>query len=1176
MNGLELPKSYEPSQVEERWYAWWLEKAFFRAEASSAKPPYCIVLPPPNVTGSLHLGHVLPATLQDILVRHKRMKGHNVLWLPGIDHAGIATQTVVERELKKNEGLTRFDLGREEFLKRVWQWKDASGNRIAEQHKLLGASLDWSRERFTLDESSSTAVREAFVRLHEEGLIYRAQKLIHWDPSLRTALSDLEVEHEECDGFLWHIAYPVKDSEERLVVATTRPETLLGDVAVAVHPEDERFAHWVGKTLLLPLLGREIPVIADAEWVNKEFGTGAVKVTPAHDPVDYLIGLKHGLSMISIFDEAACTNENAGPYAGMDRFEARKKVVADLIEQGLLVKEEPYRLSLAVSQRSGVPVEPRLCLQWFVRVEPLAQAAIEAVEAKKTQFYPESWTNTFYAWMRNIHDWCISRQLWWGHQIPAWYSLDTSPKLADGSIDFERATPVVSRENPGVTADNPSGNWVKDPDVLDTWFSSGLWPFSTLGWPNPTKELETFYPNAVMETGHDILFFWVARMMMLGIHFMKEVPFSKVYLHAMIRDEKGEKMSKVKGNVVDPLLIIRGAPASELPSAIRSKFPQGMAPMGADALRFTLASLTQQGREIRLPMERVNGYRAFCNKLYNAARFALMNFGEFEFETLPSPEELSLADGWMLSRLNRLIKTVDEGIENFQFSETAMALYHFVWRGFCDWYIEFSKGIFSGDDEAAKRTTRACLAWGLEVVLRLLHPFMPFITEEIWQMLPMRHEAPSICVAPFPQADSGYLNEPLELEMGIVMAFVEAVRSIRGENNIPPSKKIQAIVQSDHAETRALLEKQSSVLVLLAGLSELSIQPMGDKPKCAGVDFCMGMEVFIPLEGVVDLQEERLRIQREMSKAEKDLGGLLKKLENPNFVARAPQEVLEKDKTRIEELQDKLQKMSEHLQRISPSETEVSSRVAEVVAEEDIAGVVDEEENKVPAETLEEKAASKVEVFVFHPLMPSPPVFVLDTPPAPEVSLQKATAAAQKKKAAVKKPVAKKSTSTKPAVKKTVAGKAASAKPSSKKPAATKLSSPKTQASQATPKAKAMQKAKAVLKKTKDVPSKKASLQKKEAADLRKPSQSRGQKPVKRKARNRPDVSAKVKKASAVSKKKVGSLAKKQLKHSKKTVSKQPLKPNKTRNSKPKPMLKKTAAPKKTTKKNLARKGRRR
>jgi len=1136
MSERELPKSYEPSQVEARWYAWWMEKAFFRAEASSNKPPYCIVLPPPNVTGFLHLGHALTATLEDILCRHKRMKGYNVLWLPGVDHAGIATQTVVERELKKTEGLTRLDLGREKFLERVWQWKESSGSRIAQQHQMLGASLDWSRERFTLDESSSVAVREAFVRLHEEGLIYRAQKLINWDPSLRTAISDLEVEHEEREGLLWHIAYPLKDSEERLVVATTRPETLLGDVAVAVHPEDERFAHFVGKTLLLPLLNREIPVIADAQWVSQEFGTGAVKVTPAHDHTDHLIGLKHGLPAISIFDEAARTNENAGPYAGLDRFEARKKVVADLVAQGLLVKEEPYRLSLAVSQRSGVPVEPRLCLQWFVKTEPLAKAAIEAVEAGRTQFFPEGWTNTFYAWMRSIHDWCISRQLWWGHPIPAWYPLDTSPTLADGSVDFERATPVVSRENPGITPDNPSGNWVKDPDVLDTWFSSGLWPFSTLGWPKETKELKTFYPNAVMETGHDILFFWVARMMMLGLHFMKEVPFSKVYLHAMVRDEKGEKMSKVKGNVVDPLLLIQGAQATELPPALRSKFPQGMAPMGADALRFTLASLTQQGREIRLSIERVNGYRAFCNKLYNAARFSLMNFGEFAFEGLPAPEALSLADRWMLSRLNRLIEVVDNGIERFEFSEVAMALYHFVWREFCDWYIEFSKTTLHGDDASAKRATCACLAWALDVVLRLLHPFMPFITEEIWQMLPMRREEVSICVAPFPEVDSRRMDEAAEFEMGLVMALVEALRSIRGENNIPPSAKVQAMVQTDDLEKRALLEAHAPMVVLLAGLSELSLQPLGEKPKCAGADFCQGMELFIPLEGVVDLQEERLRIGREMSKTQKDLSGLLKKLENPQFAERAPREVVEKDKARIEELQAKLKKMEEHVQRISLEKAAVAH--ATPPAEDEV---------------HEEMLAMEAEASAFAMSLLEETLFIVEDeeealPEAiqPPIEMHKPS-----KTPAKPKPKSQPKLKPKPKPK----PKKAASKTAPKK---TKATPPKAKA--ATAKTKAATKAKATSKaktatKTKTVAKAKTVTK---AAKTTKAAT----KPLKKKAKNKPGVAAKVKKASAVAKKTVGSVAKKQLRPSKKKVSKQPVKPGKVRSTKTratKPVSRKTA-----------------
>jgi len=1146
MSERELPKSYEPRQVEERWYGRWLEKEFFCAQANSDKPPYCIVLPPPNVTGFLHLGHALTATLEDILSRHKRMKGYNVLWLPGIDHAGIATQTVVERELKKNENLTKFDLGREKFLERVWQWKEASGNHIAKQHKMLGASLDWSRERFTLDEGSSVAVREAFVRLYEEGLIYRAQKLINWDPSLRTAISDLEVEHEECDGLLWHIAYPVKDSQERLVVATTRPETLLGDVAVAVHPEDERFAHLIGKTLLLPLLNREIPVIADAQWVSKEFGTGAVKVTPAHDHTDYLIGQKHGLPAISIFDEAARTNENAGPYAGMDRFEARKKVVADLVAQGLLVKEEPYRLSLAVSQRTGVPVEPRLCLQWFVKTEPLAKAAIEAVETGRTQFFPEGWTNTFYAWMRNIHDWCISRQLWWGHQIPAWYPLDSSPKLADGSIDFERATPVVSRENPGVTEDNPSGNWVQDADVLDTWFSSGLWPFSTLGWPNQTQELKTFYPNAVMETGHDILFFWVARMMMLGIHFMKEVPFSKVYLHAMIRDEKGEKMSKVKGNVIDPLLLIQGARAEELPRSIRSKFPQGVAPMGADALRFTLASLTQQGREIRLSVERVNGYRAFCNKLYNAARFALMNFGEFEFESLPPPKALSLADRWMLSRLNRLIETVDNGIENFHFSEVAMALYHFAWREFCDWYIEFSKSTLGGDDASAKRATCACLAWGLDLLLRLLHPFMPFITEEIWQMLPMRREEASLCVAPFPKPDSRYVDEAAELEMNVVMALVEAVRSIRGENNIPPSTKIRAIVQTDDLAKRVLLEKQSSLVALLAGLFQLSVQPLGEKPKCAGVDFCMGMEVFVPLEGIVNFQEERLRIQKEMSKIEEDLIGLFRKLENPQFVERAPQEVVEKDKARIEELRVKLKKMGEHLQRLF-GEEEGAKSAEQGKADEEVEGrALEAEAFSSPMSILEENVFILEEEGAPMPNKETDIQTPIKTPkPARKTAKPKPRRKKLSKPESPKKGAPSQKTKAQKATQKAMSP---TKKTASKKatPQQTKAGTAKTKAA-----AKAKKKPEAAVQEKTNVESPARSV-----------SQSRGTKPTKRKARNRPGVSAKVKKVSAVSKKTVGSVSKKQLKPASKKVAQPAFKSGKVRSSKTrasKPVFRKAA-----------------
>ncbi len=714
----ELSSSYDPTEVEKRWYPFWMEKGYFRADADSTKPAFCIVLPPPNVTGSLHLGHALTATVQDVLCRWKRMSGFNVLWLPGTDHAGIATQMVVERELEK-EGLKRREMGREAFVKRVWEWKEQYGARIGEQHKVLGASLDWSRERFTLDEGLSRAVTEVFCRLHEEGLMYRAQRLINWDPNLQTAVSDLEVEHEERNGSMWHIAYPVKGSDLKLIVATTRPETMIGDTAIAVHPDDPRYKDLIGKTVIVPLIDREIPIIGDAELVSMEFGTGAVKVTPAHDFNDYATGQRHSLPMINIFDERAHLNENAGPYKGLERFEGRKKIVADLTERGFLVKEEPHKLAIGISQRSGVPIEPRLSYQWFMRVDGMAKEAIEAVESGKTRFVPENWTSTFFHWMRNIQPWCVSRQLWWGHQIPAWY-----PVGADGKADFEKGTPTVSRTKPA------TGEWVQDPDVLDTWFSSGLWPFSTLGWPEQTKDLKTFYPTSVMETGHDIIFFWVARMMMLGLHFMKDVPFKTVFLHAMVRDENGQKMSKTKGNVIDPLDMVRGAPPEALQAQVKGKFPKGMPKFGADALRFTLAQLTQQGRDIRLSVQRIEGNRNFANKLWNASRFALMRMEGFHAGTTwVKDRPLSLADRWILSRLNRVVGTVQTALTAFQISEAASAIYQFLWRELCDWYIELAKGPLTGEDAVAKETTRAVLVFCLERVLRLLHPFMPFITE---------------------------------------------------------------------------------------------------------------------------------------------------------------------------------------------------------------------------------------------------------------------------------------------------------------------------------------------------------------------------------------------------------------------------------------------------------------
>ena len=928
-----LSKTYDPAEVEPRWYQEWMRHGCFRAEETSDKPPFCIVLPPPNITGSLHIGHALTATIEDILVRWKRMSGYNVLWQPGTDHAGIATQMVVERELKQTEKKSRHDLGREQFVERVWEWKSRYGKRIQEQHYSLGASLDWSRERFTLDEGSSLAVKEVFVRLHEEGLIYRAAKLINWCPSCHTALSDLEVEHEERKGSLWHIRYPVKGTDRFLTVATTRPETLLGDTALAIHPDDERYAGLVGKTVLLPLVNREIPIIADAELVDMAFGTGVVKVTPAHDFNDYQTGLRHKLPMITILDENARINKEGGPeYLGLDRFEARKKILVDLEAAGLLAGEEPHTLSIGLCSRSNTIVEPRLSPQWFVKIEPLAKEAIQAVEQGRTTFVPESWTQVYFNWMRNIHDWCISRQLWWGHQIPAYYCTSCSPRLGDdtdlpldspttrvGGIDHARATPVVSRTLPVHCAKCGGKSFEQDTDVLDTWFSSALWPFSTLGWPKETPALKTFYPGSVLETGHDIIFFWVSRMMMMGLHFMKDVPFKTVYLHAMVRDEKGEKMSKVKGNVIDPLLLIHGAEAKNLPAALKNKFPQGMPAFGADALRFTLAALTQQGRDIKLSLDRLGGYKAFANKLWNATRFVMMNLGTFEPDGKPVKERpLTLADRWILARLNRAVAATEKSLEEYAFADAANALYQFVWGELCDWYIELSKPALYGDDEVTKNAAREVLVYSLDIVLRLLHPFMPFVTEEIWQKLPIDREAQFLMLAQFPEVEIGLEDAEAEAEMAPVVAAIEGLRNIRGESNLSPAAKVPAQIQAADAKTRALLEKWQHYLIPLAGLSQVEIRAPGPKPSQAAAFVGAGMEIFVPLAGLMDLGEERSRLQKEIQRVDVDLSGILRKLENPNFVAKAPPDVVVKDRARVAELELRRSKLEDNLSRIAP------------------------------------------------------------------------------------------------------------------------------------------------------------------------------------------------------------------------------------------------------------------
>jgi valyl-tRNA synthetase len=936
----ELPKAYEHQHVEARWYRAWVERDRFRADADDhSRPPFCIVLPPPNVTGSLHLGHALTATLQDVLCRWKRMSGFNVLWLPGTDHAGIATQMIVEKELQRTEGKSRHDLGRAAFLERVWAWKEKYGSRIGEQHQALGASLDWSRERFTMDEGLSRAVREVFVRLHEEKLVYREKKLINWCPRCHTALSDLEVNYEENHpGEMWSFAYPLVEpvraqgqpdeaaperaAEEagsarrraeaepeqpidpggqhppgmitEIVVATTRPETMLGDTAVAVHPDDERYRAVVGRKVRHPLLDREFPVVADAVLVDPTFGTGAVKVTPAHDFNDFETARRHGLPMISVIGQDGRMTAEAGPFAGLDRFEARKRVKEAVAQKGLDRGSRPHLLPLGRCQRCETVLEPLLSDQWFVRIEPLARPAIEAVEQGRTRFIPEGWTNTYMAWMRNIHDWCISRQLWWGHQIPAWY-------CPDGHW-------TVARQRPRACAECGQGELKQDEDVLDTWFSSALWPFSTLGWPEKSPDLATFYPTSVMETGHDIIFFWVARMMMMGLHFMRDVPFRVVFLHPMVRDEKGQKMSKTKGNVIDPL-------------DITQKY-------GADALRFTLAALTtSQGRDIKLARERIEGYRGFANKLWNATRFALMNLSGFAAAGEdPALLARTPADRWLLARLARAVNETVGALEAFRFDDAAGTVYQFVWHDLCDWYIELSKEALSGEDAEKKRGARAVLAHALDTALRLLHPIMPFVTEELWQTLKKAIGATgwaeSIMVARYPARRA--VDEAAERSFGPVIGIIDAIRNIRGEMNVPWKTALRDVeVGSLGPEALATVRQEQGRILRLANVEGLRLRDDGrptERRPGSAVAVGEGFEVRLPLAGVVDMAAERARVDKEIAKVAADLAGVRARLANPAFVKKAPPEVVDESRERAEQLEAKLHKLEAHRRLVGGEE----------------------------------------------------------------------------------------------------------------------------------------------------------------------------------------------------------------------------------------------------------------
>jgi valyl-tRNA synthetase len=871
----EIPKTYNSQEVEGRWYQWWESKGYFRADAKSDRPRFAMVMPPPNVTGSLHMGHMLNNTVQDVITRRKRMQGFKTLWLPGMDHAGIATQNVVERELRK-EGLSRYDLGREKFVERVWQWKEQYGGIILKQIRRIGSSCDWSRERFTLDAGLSRAVREVFVRLYEEGLIYRGKRLINWCPRCNTAISDLETIYEPVESKLYYIRYPLKGRETAFVeVATTRPETMLGDTAVAVNPKDGRYTKYKGQTVILPLMNRDIPLIEDAV-VDPEFGTGVVKVTPAHDPADFEIGHRHNLSQISVIGEDAKITSDGGPYQGLDRYEARKRILEDLDRQGLLVRTESLKHNVGHCQRCRTVVEPLLSTQWFVRVKPLAEEAIAAVESGRTEFVPPTWANTYFQWMRNIRDWCISRQLWWGHRIPAWYCDDC------GEI-------IVSRTDPERCRKCSSGKLRQDEDVLDTWFSSALWPFSTLGWPEETDDLKAFYPTTLLVTAHDIIFFWVARMMMFGLKFMNDVPFKEVYITGLIRDAERQKMSKSKGNVVDPLEIC-------------DRF-------GTDAVRFALARMGAPGTDIALSEELLDSYRAFATKIWNAARLIFRHVDETD--RLPTLNELkqsdlSLVDRWVLSRLSRAIEGVNRSLEQYNLHEGARHIYAFFWHEFCDWYLEMIKL----HPERSKPT----LLYVFETTLRLLHPFMPFITEELWQNLP--HHGDSIVIASYPEFEPELLNERVETHVDLVQQIIVKVRNIRSEMNVDAKQMVTVRVASADADLTKILADAREYIFKLAQVSQMEVVSQLSGDKLAAQAVAGGLALEVPLADLIDVEAERIRLTKALEKVQLEIAKIERALSNANFVDRAPKEVVEENRRRLAEYQDQAAKLTEGLKRL--------------------------------------------------------------------------------------------------------------------------------------------------------------------------------------------------------------------------------------------------------------------
>ena len=914
-----MNKSYDPREIEQRIYERWEANGYFEPQGDGER--YCIMIPPPNVTGTLHMGHAFQDTIMDALTRYHRMKGHRTLWQPGMDHAGIATQMVVERLLNR-EGVSRRDIGREKFVERVWQWKEESGGQIANQTRRLGASVDWAHDRFTMDDGLSAAVKEVFVKLYDEGLIYRGKRLVNWDPVLHTALSDLEVLSDDEDGHLWHFRYPLASGKGNLVVATTRPETMLGDSAVAVHPDDARYKALVGEDIVLPIVGRSIPIIAD-DYVDPDFGTGCVKITPAHDFNDYEIGKRHRLPMYNVLtDDAALNDEVPGPYRGLDRFDARKKIVAEFKRLGLLEKVEDYVVKIPRGDRSHSVVEPYLTDQWYVKIEPLAKPAIEAVETGRIRFVPENWSKTYFDWMYNIQDWCISRQLWWGHRIPAWYD-DAGNIYVGYSEDDVRAKHGLATELA----------LRQDDDVLDTWFSSALWPFSTLGWPEKTERLDDFYPGNVLVTGFDIIFFWVARMIMLGLKFMDDVPFREVYIHGLIRADDGQKMSKSKGNILDPLDLIDGVDldtlvekrtsgmmqdhlAPKIERATRKQFPDGINPYGADALRFTFAALATTGRDIRFDLGRIEGYKNFCNKLWNAARYVLMNT-----ETLDEGDlERSIADRWIVARLNETVAVVHEHYSNYRLDLAAQAMYEFTWHEFCDWYLELSKPVLQSEDASAalQRGTRKTLIEVLEAILRLLHPIMPFITEEIWQQVAPRAgiTGDTIMLRPYPEAAGTGSDQDAVDDMQWVKQFILGVRQIRGEMDISPGKFLPVILQNADQQDRERVQRNLLLLQRVGRVESITELASGEEPPVSAAALLEEMRLLVPMKGLIDVEAERSRLGKQRDKVGAELARAVGKLANEKFVNNAPADVVTQERARAAEFEKTIGQLDEQIARL--------------------------------------------------------------------------------------------------------------------------------------------------------------------------------------------------------------------------------------------------------------------